>query len=128
MELVLQKQINKVLVDGYLDSSEAWFTRTQIGELLEYDDPANSILKIHKRHKDRLDMFSRGCQFVTPSGGTQDGYVYNIRGVFEICRWSRQPKANAVMDALYDMAEEVARKGYYSIIPEEQLRSAIWSL
>lgn len=112
MELVLQENINDVLVDG-LYENEAWFTRTQIGQLLEYDDPSNSILQIHKRHRERLDKFSRGCQFVTPSG-VQEGFVYNIRGVFEICRWSKQPKADAIMNALYDMAIRVEREGYVS--------------
>lgn len=124
MKLVLQKQIENVLVDGYLDSSEAWFTRTQIGELLEYKNPQKSVLLIHNKHKERLDKHSRWYQFDTPSG-RQEGYVYNIRGVFEICRWSKQPKADAVMDRLYDMAEEVARKGYYTAIPETQLAEAL---
>lgn len=56
-----------------------------------------------------------------PLGGKQDGFVYNIRGVFEICRWSRQPKADMVMDALYDMAETVMKQGYYSIMSDEEL-------
>lgn len=120
MELVLQKTINNTLVDGYADNAEAWFTRTQIGELLEYDRPQHAILNIHNRHKERLNLFSRWSQIETPSG-VQDGYLYNIRGVFEICRWSKQPKADEIMDKLYDMAEEVIRKGYYTAIPETQL-------
>ena len=47
--------------------------------------------------------------------------MYNIRGVFEICRWSRQPKADMVMDLLYDMAESVLEKGYYSYVPDDML-------
>jgi len=124
MELMLTKTVNNVPVDGYYDQKQAWFTRTQIGEALEYTDPNNHIGKIHERHKERLDAFSRVRQFVTPSG-VQQGIVYNIRGVLEICRWSRQPKADMIMDALYDMAEQVMEKGYYSRLTDEQLLNVL---
>lgn len=39
----------------------------------------------------------------------------------EICRWSKQPKADMVMEALYDMAESVARTGFYSVLPDQEL-------
>lgn len=124
MELILTQEINDTLVDGYYDSNEAWFTRFQIGQALEYADPQHAITLIHNKHKDRLDKFSRKSQIETTSG-VQNGFMYSIRGVFEICRWSKQPKADVVMDALYDMAEEVLRKGYYSILPDEQLVQVI---
>lgn len=87
LTLIEQRTINNVLVDGYYGSKEAWFTRFQIGSALEYDDPQNAITVIHKRHRERLDQFSRRCQIDTPSG-RQEGFVYSIRGVLEICRWS----------------------------------------
>lgn len=61
-----------------------------------------------------------GYQFDTPAG-KREGYVYNLKGVLEICRWSRQPKADMVMDALYDMAMEVMEKGYYSTLSDIDL-------
>ena len=70
--------------------------------------------------KNALMVFQGGVS-LTPPSGVQEGYVYNIRGVFEICRWSKQPKANMVMDALYGMAESVARTGFYSILPDQEL-------
>ena len=120
MEIILSKDVNGALVDGYFEDGQAWYTRTQIGQALGYEFPAQSVGKIHNRHKERLDLFSRVSQFDSPSG-VQEGYVYNIQGVFEICRWSRQPVADAVMDGLYAMAEEVMRKGYYSALPDEVL-------
>ena len=120
LKLVETRTINDTLVNGYYGKKEAWFTRNEIGSALEYADPQNAITIIHRKHKERLDGFSRWCQFNTPSG-VQEGYVYNIRGVFEICRWSKQPKANMVMDALYDMAESVVRTGFYSVLPDQEL-------
>lgn len=124
LNLIMTQEVNNVPVDGYYGEETAWFTRFQIGQALEYADPQKAILLIHKKHKERLDKFSRGYQFDTPSG-KQTGYIYNYRGVFEICRWSRQPKADMVMDALYDMAEQVRKKGYYSTMPDEKLYSLL---
>lgn len=121
MKLMLQKKIDDVIVDGYAENDEAWFTRTQIGELLEYSEPRTAILRIHEKHKDRLDRFSTVARTATVDGKIREVFLYNIRGVFEICRWSDQPKADEIMDQLYDMAEEVSRKGYYTAIPETQL-------
>lgn len=120
LKLVETRTINDTLVNGYYGEKEAWFTRNEIGSALEYADPQNAITIIHRKHKERLDQFSLGCQFDTPAG-KREGIVYNIRGVFEICRWSKQPKADMVMDALYDMAESVARTGFYSVLPDQEL-------
>ena len=59
LSLIETRAINDVLVDGYYGNTEAWFTREQIGTALEYDDPTDAISKIHRRHKNRLDLFSR---------------------------------------------------------------------
>lgn len=118
--LIETRTINNAVVDGYYHSKEAWFTRTQIGSALGYADPQNAITIIHRKHRNRLDPLSRWCQIDTPSG-VQEGFVYSFRGVLEICRWSRQPKADMVMDALYDMAESVRDKGYYSCMSDEDL-------
>lgn len=124
LTLIEQRTVNNVLVDGYYGSKEAWFTRFQIGSALEYDDPNDAIAKIHKRHKERLDLFSGMDRLSTPSG-IQESYVYSIRGVLEICRWSKQPKADMVMDALYDMAESVMEKGYYTVMSAEETIKAL---
>lgn len=71
--------VNKIIFVCVFKINEPWFTRTQIGEALEYADPQNAITIIHRKHKNRLDLFSRWCQFDTPSG-IQEGYVYNPKG------------------------------------------------
>lgn len=115
MVLVESRSINNVLVDGFYGDEEAWFTREQIGIALEYDEPMKAIGKIHERHKERLDRFSSFVK-LTNEVQSYNVYVYNIRGVFEICRWSRQPKADAVMDGLYDLAISIMR-GKWDKIP-----------
>ena len=71
-------------------------TRKQIGEALEYSDPKIALSKIHTAHKDRLDKLSKVTDLVTLDNKTRQVVLYNERGVMEICRWSRQPKANAL--------------------------------
>jgi len=121
LKLIETKPVNNVLVDGYLDGKTPYFTREQIGSALEYSDPNRQVARIHNRHKERLDKFSVVVKLTTTDGKAYDTYVYDRRGVFEICRWSKQPKADMIMDALYDMAEEVLTKGYFSLMSDEAL-------
>ena len=99
MELLTTKEINGVALQCYRDATDShdfWATREQIGQALEYTDPRDAIAKIHARNKDRLDQFSRVDKMSTPSG-VQQTTLYNFKGLLEICRYSNQPKANAVM-------------------------------
>jgi prophage antirepressor-like protein len=107
--LVLLKSavFNSVNCDFYEDGNNFWMTREQIGTALEYQNPREAIKLIHKRHKDRLGMFSRGFQIETPRGGTQTTVIYSAKGIYEICRWSKQPKANEFYDFVYDILENL---------------------
>ena len=67
-------------------------TREQIGTALNYEHPRIAIQQIHDRNRDRLDPLSGVCKMNTP-GGSQDVFIYTLRGVMEICRFSRQPNA-----------------------------------
>ena len=85
-----------------------WMTREQIGQALEYKNPSISIGTIHKRNAARLDPLSGLINLITP-GGKQQTYVYNMRGVMEICRYSTQPKADAFMDFCWDVIVALMR-------------------
>lgn len=128
MSLATSQSFGNVPCDFWSDkeNSNFWMTRDQIGTALEYlTDPAKSISVIHYRHKDRLDKFSGVVKLKTPSG-TQDCTVYSFRGVFEICRWSRQAKANEFMDWVWDIIDGL-RTGKYTlssdsaVIPQAEL-------
>lgn len=73
-------------------------TRDQIGTALEYANPDDSLSKIHKRHKDRLDNLSVVARLSSTDGKEYETILYTERGVMEICRWSNKPKANQFMD------------------------------
>ena len=81
-------------------------TREQIGMALEYEYPGIAIGNIHNRHPERLDKYSlcipidkRVNQVDYPfAGGEQETYLYSNKGIMEICRWSKQPKADQFID------------------------------
>lgn len=119
--LVEKRLINNVLVEGYYCDGEFLITEKQTGLLLEYKDPQKAIDNIHARHRERLDGFSVPLKLRGTDGKLYDTRFYTFRGFLEICRWSRQPKADAIMDATWDMFESVMRKGYYSAMSDEEL-------
>ena len=124
-ELVLVKQaeFDGVELDCYVapnqqDKGDFWATREQIGRLLEYEEPTDAIKKIHKRNAERLDKFSRGDKLSLHEEGrtvSREVTLYNFKGLLEICRYSHKPKANAVMDWLWEVADEIRRTGNYSL-------------
>ena len=90
-------------------------TREQVGMALEYANPSKAIRKIHLAHKDRLEplctrqkLDSEGCPHFGANlkSEEQERVYYTQRGVMEICRFSRQPKANIFMDWVWDIIEK----------------------
>ena len=81
-------------------------TREQIGIALEYSNPSVALSIIHKKHKDRLDNLSVVIKTISTDGKAYDTIYYTERGIMEICRWSRQPKANIFMDWVWDIIEK----------------------
>ena len=118
LQLLTTREFNGHVLNCYVDpeqedKSEFWATREQIGRLLGYSNPRKSITAIHLRNKERLDKFSRGVQIDSPLGGRQMTTVYDFKGLLEICRYSQQPNANAVIDVLWEIADEIRRTGMY---------------
>lgn len=106
-DLVLLKsaKFESVDCDFYKDQNDIWMTREQIGTALVYENPREAIKLIHKRHKERLDRYCRWVQIETPRGGKQVTAIYSGKGVYEICRWSKQPKADEFFDFVYEILE-----------------------
>lgn len=103
--VVLQEAVNGVSCDFYGDGlGEFFMTRRQIGEALGYENPKVAISNIHMAHKERLDQFSTVLKTSTVTG-PKDFYLYSAKGVYEICRWSRQPAADAFFDRVYDILD-----------------------
>lgn len=97
------------------ESNDVFMTRNQIGQALEYSDPNTAITKLHKRYQDRLDRFSVTTKLVGTDGKKYETVIYNEKGIYEIIRHSKQPKANAFYDWVYDLLSKL-RKGEYQVI------------
>lgn len=110
-------------------------TREQIGQALEYADPSMCIRRIHLKHKDRLDPLCIRMKLGQYQIGTnltkseeQERVYYTERGVMEICRWSRQPKANLFMDWVWDIVEKYRHNDLVSMNDFTQVANAVSSL
>ena len=113
-------------------------TREQIGQALEYTDPIKAIQNIHAKHKDRLDSLSiriKSETFDIPQ--TEVGrnknlmterVYYTERGIMEICRWSRQKRANEFMDWVWDIIESYRHNELTPQIDLTPLTQAITTL
>lgn len=120
LTLATQKPFGTLTCDFYKDNSgEFYMTREQIGQALEYPAGAKAIAQIHSRNADRLNPMSGVLKMKTP-GGEQDTFVYNIRGVMEICRFSRQPKADKFMDFVWDVMESLYNGNSVLAAPDQQ--------
>lgn len=112
LQLVKSQNFGNVQCDFYGDGKDNFYmTREQIGSALEYSDPMVAIGKLHDRHEERLDKFS----FTSLVNGRQV-YFYSAKGVYEICRWSQQEKANEFYDWVYELLESL-RKGETKLLP-----------
>ena len=121
LSIITSKNFNGVKFDCYKaegnNNGDFWATREQIGQLLGYDNPNNAITIIHKRNPDRLNKFSTSVKLTQVEGNrtvTREVIVYSFKGLLEICRFSNQPKANAVMDFLWEIADEIRKRGFYA--------------
>lgn len=119
LKLITTENFGELQCNFYRNmNDDILLTREQIGTALEYKNPIKAIQKIHLKHSDRLEPL---CMRAKIEGSTQIGgdltksdeqerVYYTERGIMEICRWSRQPKANIFMDWVWDIVENYRNK------------------
>lgn len=113
LTLVTQKPFGSLTCNVYQDDSnknEFYMTREQIGTALNYEHPGDAIQRIHERNADRLSPLSTTVSLTGVEGDryvTREIIVYTLRGVMEICRFSRQPNADQFMDFVWDIMESL---------------------
>ena len=106
LKLITTETFGTIPCDFYRNmNDDMLLTRNQIGQALEYSNPQKAIDNIHSKHKDRLDELSVTTKLRATDGKEYMTTLYTQRGVMEICRWSRQSKANQFMDWVWDIIE-----------------------
>ena len=121
LQIIKSENFGNVQCDFYGNNKEIFVTREQIGQALRYDSPRTAITKIHNRHKERLDKYSVVTKLVSTDGKSYDTYLYNAKGIMEICRWSQQKKADEFMDWTWEVMDSL-RKGETTNIAIDHLK------
>ena len=121
MYLVDRFSYGGCLYDVFTDKQDIYMSRDQIGRALRYANPRKAIEKIHRRHQQELDRFSVVLKTRTTDGKNYDTFLYSRRGVLEICRHSRQPKAKEVLDKFFDKLEAIAVSQYRVQLQKENM-------
>lgn len=115
LKLITTETFGTVPCDFYRNmNDEMLLTRNQIGQALEYKNPQKAIDNIHSKHRDRLDDLSVTTKLRATDGKEYFTTLYTQRGIMEICRWSRQSKANQFMDWVWDIIESYRNNTFQS--------------
>ena len=136
LKLITTETFRNVPCDFYRNmNDEMLLTREQIGQALEYKDPSKAIRKIHLKHKDRLEPLCLRLKLGNTQNGAnlskseeQERVYYTQQGIMEICRWSRQSKANQFMDWVWDIIESYRNNTLQPQIDIQPLVTAITNL
>lgn len=127
MTVITSKPFGALSMDVYEDNNHQYYmTREQIGTALEYNNPNKAIQNIHVKNTDRLDPLSTFLKLRNVEGRItkeREYIVYSLRDVMEICRLSRQPKADAFMDFCWDIMESLMRGD--SVLATPQMDAAL---
>lgn len=120
LKLVKQGEFLGTTCDFYVDEDEnIYMSRTQIGYALKYKNPSKGIENVHNRHHDRLDTMSIKITGAQIEGGSKHIdplsvlYLYAEKGIYEICRYSRQVIANDFYDWVYETIASIKKNGFY---------------
>ena len=110
LKLIKEDDFLGIKCDFYKDSNNnIYMTREQVGKALQYSDPIRNISKLHERNKERLDRFSVVVKLTTTDKKQYDTTLYIERGIYEVCRFSKQPVANDFYDWVYDKVELIRK-------------------
>lgn len=120
LQIVKSEKFGELTCDIYKNDKDFYMTREQIGMALEYAEPKKAIEKLHLAHADRFSvtpqsgghLFSVSVRLTAADGKQYNTTLYTRKGIMEICRWSRQPKADAFMDWVWDIMDGLVTGDY----------------
>lgn len=112
LKLILTKEGDflGVKCNFYKDEADnVYMTREQIGEALKYSNPQKAIDNLHNRNVKRLDKFSVTLKMRATDNKEYNTKFYTEKGIYDICRFSRQSVADEFYDWVYDQLELIRK-------------------
>lgn len=120
LKLVKQGKFLGTKCDFYVDEDgNIYMSRTQVGYALQYKKPSDAIRNIHARHYKRLDTMSievttAQIERVSKHQSVDKlTFMYSEKGIYEICRHSKQLVADNFYDWVYETISLIKKNGYY---------------
>ena len=87
----------------------------EIGQILGYKDPNDSIGRLYLHHKEEFDNDCTQLVYIGGAVNTPPNRerLFSLEGLILICMFSEQPIAVKVRKWLRKLARQVATDGYY---------------
>lgn len=134
LKLVTKKLFGELIIECYEDTEKDdgnfYMTRKQIGEALEYKDD-KSYYRIISRNEDIIGI-PTVVKMTTLDSKEREVGLYTFHQLFQILRFSKQPKANLFMDWAATTLEELvtnrAELKFKSQTSEEEYETKIAEL
>jgi hypothetical protein len=115
---------NSVSFDTISQNNQPWLRYLQIGDALEYKNPAH-LNKIYQKHADEFTPSMTQLVKLTTAGGLQETRIFSLRGAHLLAMFARTPKAAEFRHWVLDMLDkETAPQAYTD--PLEALRGGRW--
>lgn len=112
LELVKEGDFLGTKCNFYKDEdNNVYMTREQIGQALKYSNPQKAIDNIHSRNKERLNKFSVTLKLRATDGKQYNTTLYTEKGIYDICRFSKQPIADQFYDWVYEQIQLIRKTG-----------------
>lgn len=120
LQLIKQDKFNNILVDVYRnDNDEVFMTSEQLGNVLEYSHPRQSINKIVARSPYLAgEAFSVEVKLTSTDGKVYDTRIFTEDGIYEITMLSKQPKAQEFRQFIRQLLKGL-RKGEIKLLPPD---------
>lgn len=112
LNIVKEENFLGTKCDFYKDeNNNIYMTREQIGKALQYKNPQKGVDNLHNRNINRLSNFSVTLKLRATDGKQYNTKVYIEKGIYDICRFSKQPLADKFYDWVYDQVILLRKTG-----------------
>lgn len=110
-------EVRIIQVDGV-----AYIPGEDIGKMLGYEEPRDSVSKIFERHRDELELHSSTVKLTVEGVGLRKTRCYNETGAYLIAMFARTSKAREVRQWLAGLPKKI--REFHSINEQEMKRIA----